>query len=54
MNGPRSPVPVVVAGELVERADIVVECARAAVFREIPEPVEDSGGFKRRQRYFGE
>ena len=54
MNGFRSPVPVVVAGELAERADIVLECAPAAMFREIAKPVEDAGGFKRRQRYFEE
>ena len=54
MNGFRSPVPVVVAGELTERSDIVLECAPAAVFREIAKPVEDAGGFKRRQRYFEE
>ena len=54
MNGFRSPVPVVVAGELAERADIVLECAPAAMFREIAKPVEDAGGFKRRKRYFEE
>ena len=54
LNGFRSPVPVVVAGELAECADIVVECEPAAVFREIAKPVEDAGGFKRRQRYFEE
>ena len=43
MAGFRSPVDVVVAGELAERADIVVECAPAAVFREIAEPVVRAG-----------
>ena len=42
LNGFRSPVPVVVAGELAECADIVVECEPAAVFREIAKPVEDA------------
>ena len=54
MSGFRSPAPVVVAGELVERAHIAVECASAAMFREIAKPVEDAGGFKRRKRYFEE
>ncbi len=44
MHGFRSPVEVVTAGELAERADIVVECAPAAVFREIAEPVVRAGG----------
>ena len=43
MRGFRSPVDVVVAGELAERADIVVESAPAAVFREIAEPVVRAG-----------
>lgn len=38
MHGFRSPVEVVPAGELAQRADIVVESAPAAVFREIAEP----------------
>ena len=54
MNGFRSPVPLGVAGEMAERAEIVPECAAAAVFREIAKPVEDAGGFKPRQRYFEE
>ena len=44
MHAFRSPVEVVTAGELAERADIVVECAPAAVFREIAEPVVRAGG----------
>ena len=40
----RSPVDVVAAGDLAGRADIVVECAPAAVFREIAEPVVRAGG----------
>ena len=36
--GFRTPVDVVAAGELAEHADIVVESAPAAVFREIAEP----------------
>ena len=43
MRGFRSPVDVVVAGELAERADIVVESAPATVFREIAEPVVRAG-----------
>ena len=43
MRGFRSPVDVVSAGGLAERADIVVECASAAVFREIAEPVIRAG-----------
>ncbi len=43
MRGFRSPVDVVAAGDLAERADIVVECAPAAVFREIAEPVVRAG-----------
>ena len=43
MRGFRSPVDVVSAGGLAERADIVVECAPAAVFREIAEPVIRAG-----------
>ena len=43
MGGFRRPVDVVVAGELAERADIVVECAPAVVFREIAEPVVRAG-----------
>ena len=43
MRGFRSPVDVVCAGGLAERADIVVECAPAAVFREIAEPVVRTG-----------
>ena len=43
MAGFRTPVDVVVAGDLAERADIVVESAPAAVFREIAEPVVRAG-----------
>ena len=43
MRGFRSPVDVVVAGELAECADIVVESAPAAVFREIAEPAVRAG-----------
>ena len=43
MRGFRSPVDVVVAGELAGRADIVVESAPAAVFREIAEPAVRTG-----------
>ena len=43
MAGFRTPVDVVAAGELAERADIVVESAPAAVFREIAEPVVRAG-----------
>ena len=43
MRGFRSPVDVVAAGDLARRADIVVECAPAAVFREIAEPVVRAG-----------
>ena len=39
----RSPVDVVAARELAERADIVVESAPAAVFREIAEPAVRAG-----------
>ena len=39
----RTPVDVVAVGELAERADIVVESAPAAVFREIAEPVVRAG-----------
>ena len=41
--GFRTPVDVVAAGELAARADVVVECAPAAVFREIAEPVVRAG-----------
>ena len=43
MAGFRSPVDVVPARELAARADIVVESAPAAVFREIAEPVVRGG-----------
>ena len=43
MAGFRTPADVVAAGELAARADIVVECAPAAVFREIAEPVVRAG-----------
>ena len=41
--GFRTPVDVVAAGELAEHADIVVESAPAAVFREIAEPAVRAG-----------
>ena len=43
MAGFRAPVEVVAAGELAARADIVVESAPAAVFREIAEPAVRAG-----------
>lgn len=43
MAGFRTAVPVVPLGELAEHADIVVECAPAAVFREIAEPTLQAG-----------
>ena len=43
MSGFRRPVEVVAARELVDRADIVVECAPAAAFRTIAEPVVRAG-----------
>ncbi len=39
----RKQVPVVSLGALAEHADIVVECAPAAVFREVAEPALESG-----------
>ena len=39
----QNQVPVVSLGALAERADIVVECAPAAVFREVAEPALESG-----------
>ncbi|MCY4348329.1 MAG: aspartate dehydrogenase [Thiotrichales bacterium] len=43
MRGFRSPVDVVAVERLADRADIVVESAPAAVFREIAEPVVRAG-----------
>ena len=43
MVGFRTPADVVASGELAARADIVVECAPAAAFREIAEPVVRAG-----------
>ena len=43
MAGFRKPVEVVVAAELAERADIVVESAPASVFHEIAEPAVRAG-----------
>ena len=43
IRGFRAPVDVVAAGDLAGRADIVVESAPAAVFREIAEPVVRAG-----------
>ena len=42
-EGFKQPPKVVALGELAAHADIVVECAPAAVFREIAEPVIDAG-----------
>ena len=39
----KAPVPVVPLAELTERADVVVECAPAAVFAEIAEPAVAAG-----------
>jgi aspartate dehydrogenase len=39
----RKPVPVLAPGDLAEHADVVVECAPAAVFREIAEPALRAG-----------
>jgi aspartate dehydrogenase len=39
----RKKVPVLAPGELAEHADVVVECAPAAVFREIAEPALRAG-----------
>ena len=50
MAGFRTPVEVAVAGDLAGRADIVVECAPAAVFREIAEPVVRAGKVPRRNQ----
>jgi aspartate dehydrogenase len=41
--GLRTPVPVMALAELAERADVVVECAPATVFREIAEPAIHAG-----------
>jgi aspartate dehydrogenase len=38
-----TPVPVVPLAELAERADVVVECAPASVFREVAEPAIQAG-----------
>ncbi|MDH5410476.1 MAG: aspartate dehydrogenase [Alphaproteobacteria bacterium] len=43
MQNFRNPVPVMAAGELAEHADIVVECAPAAIFTEIAEPALKAG-----------
>ena len=43
ISGFRTPVEVVAARELAEQADIVVESAPAAVFRDIAEPVVRAG-----------
>jgi aspartate dehydrogenase len=39
----KTPVPVVALAELAERADVIVECAPAAVFREVAEPAIRAG-----------
>lgn len=43
VTGFRKPPRLLSLGELVHHADIVVECAPAAVFREIAEPVIEAG-----------
>jgi len=43
MSGFRTPVPVVPLGELADRADVVVECAPAAVFDEVAGPAVERG-----------
>ncbi|MFQ5775522.1 MAG: aspartate dehydrogenase [Kiloniellaceae bacterium] len=43
LRGCRRAVPVVAPAELAERADVVVECAPAAVFADIAEPAVASG-----------
>ncbi|NKB57944.1 MAG: aspartate dehydrogenase [Alphaproteobacteria bacterium] len=43
MTGMASPPPVVTLPELAERADVVVECAPASVFRDIAEPAIAAG-----------
>ncbi len=43
MDGFRTKVPVVGLGDLAEQADIVVECAPAAVFREVAVPAVEAG-----------
>lgn len=43
MAGFKSPVPVVPLAGLAALADVVVECAPAAVFREVAEPAIDAG-----------
>jgi aspartate dehydrogenase len=43
MAGFKTPVPVVPLGTLAELADVVVECAPAAVFREVAVPAIEAG-----------
>jgi aspartate dehydrogenase len=43
MDGMRSPPPVVTLPELADLADIVVECAPAAVFDEVARPAVEAG-----------
>jgi aspartate dehydrogenase len=43
MSGFRKAPPVVGLGDLAEAADVVVECAPAAVFAEVAEPAVDAG-----------
>ena len=43
MQNFRKPVPVVAASELAEHAEIVVECAPAAIFADIAEPALKAG-----------
>jgi len=43
MGALAQPVPVLPLVELAERADVVVECAPAAVFREVAEPAIEAG-----------
>ncbi|MCB2052827.1 MAG: aspartate dehydrogenase [Geminicoccaceae bacterium] len=39
----RRPVPVVALGDLADMADVIVECAPAAVFRQVAEPAIEAG-----------
>ena len=43
IGGLRRLVPVVSLGVLAEQADVIVECAPAAVFRQVAEPVVEAG-----------
>jgi aspartate dehydrogenase len=39
----RNPVPVVAAADVVERSDVIIECAPASIFRDIAEPTVAAG-----------